>query len=161
MRYQSGKFKTLYGTGYAMSYLSNFERSFSEHTLVIVSEYSGGYDATLLINCLLGLLVLPKENMLSAIPEEPLSELAKWGIQPSSIKNAGVKKGKNDPDPNTLRGLVFNMRHAVAHFNIRPIPSEGEVQAFKFTNERDLCAEIPVTELREFVKRLSTHLKTQ
>lgn len=45
-----------------MSYLSDFERSFSEHTLAVVEAYSGEYDATLLINCLLGLLVVPKEG---------------------------------------------------------------------------------------------------
>lgn len=142
-----------------MSYLSNFERSFSEHTLAIVKTYSGEYDATLLINCLLGLLVVPKETMLNAIPDAPLTELKKWGIDPSSIKAAGQSVGKNDPDANTLRGLVFNMRHAVAHFNIKPIPSKGDVQGFRFTNERGLNAEISTTELREFVKRLSDHLK--
>ncbi|WP_418647906.1 HEPN family nuclease [Thauera butanivorans] len=145
-----------------MSYLSNFERSFSEHTLAIVEEgYSGEYDATLLINCLLGLLVVPKETMLHAIPDTPLSELKKWGIEPSSIKATGQAKGKNDPDPNTLRGLVFNMRHSVAHFRIKPIPSEGEVEAFEFTNDRGLHAEVALAELREFVKRLSAHLKVQ
>ena len=60
-----------------------------------------------------------------------------------------------------LRGLVFNMRHSVAHFRIKPMPSEGEVQAFKFTNDRGLDAEIPIAELREFVQRLSAHLKEQ
>jgi hypothetical protein len=144
-----------------MSYLSNFELSFSEHTLAIVEAYSGKYDATLLINCLLGLLVVPKETMLNAIPETQLSELEKWGIAPSSIKASGKSKGKNDPDPQTLRGLVFNMRHAVAHFNIKPMPSDGDVKAFEFKNDRGLNAVISITELREFVKRLSDHLKNQ
>jgi len=144
-----------------MSYLSNFERSFSEHTLAIVEAYSGEHDATLLINCLLGLLVVPKETMLNAIPETPLSGLSAWGIEPSSIKTKGQPRGKNDPNPDTLRGLVFNMRHAVAHFRIKPIPSKGEVQAFEFTNDRGLRAEVPLAELREFVKRLSAHLREQ
>ena len=151
----------MYSTGSTMSYLSNFERSFSEHTLAVVEAYSGEYDATLLINCLLGLLVVPKETMLNAIPETPLSGLSAWGIEPSSIKTTGQSKGKNDPDPNTLRGLVFNMRHAVAHFRIKPIPSKGEVQAFEFTNDRGLRAEVSLAELRDFVKRLSAHLKEQ
>ncbi len=144
-----------------MSYLSNFERSFTEHTLAIVEAYSAEYDATLLINCLLGLLVVPKETMLNAIPETQLSELEKWGIDPLSIKEAGRSIGKNDPDPQTLRGLVFNMRHAVAHFNIKPMPHVGEVEAFEFKNERGLHAVISIKELRVFVKRLSVHLKNQ
>jgi hypothetical protein len=144
-----------------MSYLSNFERSFSEHTLAVVEEYKGEYDATLLINCLLGLLVVPKETMLDAIPETPLSELHHWGISPSSIKEPGNPLGKRDPDPKTLRGLVCNLRHSVAHFRIKPMPDEGDVQAFEFRNDRGLHAVLPITELREFVKRLSAHLKEQ
>lgn len=144
-----------------MSYLSNFERSFSEHTLEVVDEYAGKYGATLLINCLLGLLVVPKETMLHAIPDTPLTALSEWGIDPNSIRAPGNARGRNDPDPNTLRGLIFNLRHAVAHFNIKPVPSNGEVRAFKFTNERGLVAEVTIAELREFVKRLSAHLKEQ
>jgi hypothetical protein len=126
-----------------------------------VEEYKGGYDATLLINCLLGLLVVPKETVLDAIPETPLSELQKWGISPTSIKAPGISKGKNDPKPDTLRGLVFNLRHSVAHFRIKPVPNEGDVQAFEFRNDRSLHAVLSITELSEFVKRLSAHLKAQ
>jgi hypothetical protein len=144
-----------------VSYLSNFERSFSEHTLAVVEQYEGEFDATLLINCLLGLLVVPKETVLHAIPATPLSELDRWGISPSSIKNPGVVRGKNDPDPKTLRGLVFNLRHAVAHFRIKPVPDHGEVQSFEFRNDRELHAVVSIDELREFVKRLSAHLKDQ
>ncbi len=144
-----------------MSYLNNFERFFNSRTLEILNDYSGKYDATLLINCLLGLLVLPKETMLQAIPETPFSDLKKWGIEPSSIKSAGQAKGKNDPAPNTLRGLVFNMRHSVAHFNIKPVEQKGKVIAFEFKNDRGLCAEIQLTELHDFVKCLAAHLKEQ
>lgn len=144
-----------------MSYLSNFERSFSEHTLAVVDEYVGQYDATLLINCLLGLLVVPKETVLDAIPETPLSELDKWGIEPASIKDPGTSRGPKDLDPNTLRGLVANLRHSVAHFRIQPVPKEGDVVAFEFRNDRGLYAVIPISELRNFVRRLSAHLKQQ
>jgi len=50
-----------------MSYLDNFEHSFMQHTLEILREYEGAYDATILVNCLLGLLVVPRslsENLL-------------------------------------------------------------------------------------------------
>ena len=45
-----------------MSYLSDFERSFSDHTLQLVRGYEGPFDATLMVNCLLGLLVVPKDK---------------------------------------------------------------------------------------------------
>ena len=70
-----------------MSYLDEFEHSFMQHTQEILHEYKGQYEATILINCLLGLLVVPKECFPNAIPDEPLSELKKWGIDPNSIEN--------------------------------------------------------------------------
>ena len=56
-----------------MSYNSNFERAFIERSLALVQEYKGPFDATLLLNCLLGLLVVPKKSCLAAIPLAPLS----------------------------------------------------------------------------------------
>lgn len=126
-----------------------------------MEEYTGKYDATLLINCLLGLLVVPKETVLNAIPETPLTDLHQWGIAPSSIKAPGTARGAKEPDPNTLRGFVANLRHSVAHFRIQPVPKEGDVTAFEFRNDRGLHAVVPLSELREFVKRLSAHLKAQ
>ena len=139
-----------------MSYLDNFEHSFMQHTLKNVQTYKGSFDATTLINCLLGLLVLPKEKFLEAIPSEPLSKLSKWGISPNSIRNAGRKTTKN-PQPNTLRGLVYNLRNSVAHFHLKPIPRTKEVCSFEFT-DNEFHAVIKIKELRDFVERLADHL---
>jgi len=68
-----------------MSYLNNFEHSFMQHTLDIVRNYKGPYDASILVNCLLGLLIVPKETSLEAIPLDPVSDLQKWGINSKSI----------------------------------------------------------------------------
>jgi hypothetical protein len=143
-----------------MSYLSNFERSFSEHTLQIVRGYDGPFEASLMINCLLGLLVVPKETVLDAIPESPLEELPKWGINTESILSAG-RPTKANPRPDTLRGLVTNLRHSVAHFRIKPIPETEDVHSFEYTNESGLCAVISLSEMRVFVEKLSEHLSMQ
>lgn len=143
-----------------MSYLSDFERSFTQHTLKLVQEYSGSYDVTLIVNCLLGLLVVPKETMLDAVPEEPISKLHNWGIDPNCIKSAGSPTKKN-PHPDTLRGLVTNLRHSVAHFRIKPIPATQDVHSFEYRNDVGLHAVIPVTQMREFVQRLSEYLANQ
>lgn len=60
-----------------MSYLDDFEHSFMRRTLQIIKDYKGKYDATILVNCLLGLLVVPREKFLEALPTEPLSSLEK------------------------------------------------------------------------------------
>jgi hypothetical protein len=143
-----------------MSYLSDFERSFMDHTLHLVESYTGEYDVTLLLNCLLGLLVLPKEQFLQHIPEDSLSELSKWGISPSSIINPG-RPTKTNPRPETLRGLVTNMRHAIAHFNVKPVPPTSAVKYLEYTNESGLKARVDVHEMRAFVSRLAEHLSKQ
>ena len=66
-----------------MQFEKKFERDFMRRTLKLVQEYTGPYDATLLLNCLLGLLIVPKETSLDKIPTDPISKLKDWGISPS------------------------------------------------------------------------------
>ena len=143
-----------------MSYLGDFDRAFMTHTLKILNAYTGEYDATLLVNCLLGLLVVPKESFLKAIPETPLTELSAWGIDPQSIRHPG-KSYTGNPRPETLRGLVISLRHAVAHFRIEPMPTNGNVRAFAYRNDKGLHAVISLTEMRDFTRKLALHLEQQ
>lgn len=140
-----------------MSYLNDFEHSFVDHTLKVLQSYDGQYDATILVNCLLGLLVVPKESFLQAIPEEPLSELGRWGIEPASIRSPG-RPTRTNPNPETLRGLVVNLRHAVAHFSIEPVPASSDVHSFRYTNDSGLEAVVSLKEMRAFVNALAQHL---
>lgn len=128
-----------------------------KHTLEIVENYQGPFDATILVNCMLGLLVVPKERYIKAIPEQPLTELAQWGIRPESIQNPGRVTDTN-PRPETLRGLVKNLRHSVAHFTLKPIPANADVHSFEYRNDSGLHAVISLAEMRVFVKKLATHL---
>ncbi len=145
--------------GGIMSYNSDFERAFIERSLALVQDYQGPFDATLLLNCLLGLLIVPKESCLSSIPLDPVEELEKWGISPTAIKNFGTSNGK-DNDPRNLRGLVWRLRNSVAHFRFEPVPARGKVEAFNFTDQSGFEATIPLAELRTFVERLAVHIKS-
>ncbi len=141
-----------------MSFNSDFEKAFMERSLELVKGYKGPYDATILLNCLLGLLIVPKETCINAIPLDSIDDLSKWGISRTSIKQLGTWKGSND-NPNTLRGLVWHLRNAVAHFRFRPIPATGEVKAFHFHDQSGFEAEVKLEELRVFVERLAKKLK--
>lgn len=141
-----------------MSYNSDFERAFIQRSLELVRQYRGPYDATLLLNCLLGLLIVPKESCIKAIPVDEVSSLRDWGISPSSIEDFGRWKGEDD-NPHTLRGLVWRLRNAVAHFRFRPVPEQGEVKAFRFDDSSGFRATVQVDELRVFVERLAKHLR--
>lgn len=78
-----------------MEFGRKFERDFMQRTLTLVKEYKSPFDATLLVNCLLGLLIVPKETSLEQIPTDPISKLAKWSISPTSIKSFGKANEKN------------------------------------------------------------------
>lgn len=141
-----------------MSYNSNFERAFIDRSLQLVQGYTGPHDATLLLNCLLGLLIVPKESCLAAIPKDPIDNLANWGINPSSITDFG-RAEREDEDPHNLRGLVWRLRNSVAHFRFRPVPDDGEVIAFSFHDMSGFKATVQLTELRAFVEKLALHIR--
>lgn len=137
-----------------MSYVGPFEREFMKRTLEIVQRYCGEFDATLLLNCMLGLLIVPRETCLNSIPEDPVSDLSKWGISPNSIQNFGNRR-----DGNTLQGLVHSLRNSVAHFRFRPFPEHGNVKGFQFDDANGFQATISLEEMRFFVERLSAHIE--
>lgn len=141
-----------------MEYEPEFAQSFMRRTLDIAESYSGAYDATLLINCLLGLLIVPKETLLDKIPSTPFESLAEWGIRPESIKSHG-KCDYGQEHALNLRQLVRRLRNAVAHFHIEPFPRKGDVQGFSFSDRSGFCAQVSLEELHTFVVKLSQHME--
>lgn len=141
-----------------MEYDPDFARSFMRRTLEITRDYGGPYDATLLLNCLLGLLIVPKEGLLERIPAAPYEELEGWGIRLTSILSPGRCEFGHDHMPD-LRQLVRRMRNAVAHFRIDPRVEAGVVQGFVFRDRNGFHAKISLQELRDFVVKLSAHLE--
>lgn len=129
-----------------------------KRTLSLVTDYSGPLDATLLINCLLGLLIVPKESLIERIPKAEFASLSEWGIKPSSIKKFGKCDYGHEHQPN-LRQLVRRLRNAIAHFKIEPIHGSDKVSGFSFRDQSGFHAEVSLEELKEFVTRLSTHLE--
>lgn len=129
-----------------------------ERTLSLVTKYDGDLDATLLINCLLGLLIVPKESLIEKIPETEFAFLCEWGIEPSSIKKLGKCAYGHEHQPN-LRQLVKRLRNAVAHFRIEPIHRNKKVSGFSFRDQNGFRADVSLKELRKFVICLSEHLK--
>lgn len=142
-----------------MEYDPDFARSFMRRTHKIARDYDGPYAATILINCLLGLLVVPKEVLLDKLPDIPFESLAEWGVCPASITNFGkCDYGHEQP---TLRQLVRRMRNAVAHFKIEPFSSSGEVQGFVFKDRNGFEAKLELSALRTFVIKVAEYLENE
>lgn len=143
-----------------MDYDPDFARSFMRRTLAIAQQYDGPNDATLLINCMLGLLVIPHETLHDKIPMAPLASLHEWGISPRSIKKFGKCDHGHEHEPD-LRQLIRRMRNSVSHFRVQPKHRDGRVIGFSFSDRSGFQAEVSLAELKAFVEKLAAHLETQ
>lgn len=141
-----------------MGIYHNLEPEFIQRTLRLIDQYYGvlekypfeeQFNYTLIINCLLGLIVMPKERVISYIPTDRLTQelLAEIG-SPSLVVNENIR---------TLRDLIRSLRHAIAHFNINVI-SESEdnlVDLLEFYNSEngdELVAKFRANELLPFLR---------
>ncbi|MGY5958069.1 HEPN family nuclease [Kosakonia sp. AX9b] len=89
-------------------------------TLALIEQYNvmienkpfnEQYNYTLTLNCLLGLIVLPKERALAFLPSARLTQELKadMGLHQSQLPG---------PEMN-LRQLINKMRNSVAHFSVQ------------------------------------------
>lgn len=119
------------------------ERDFIKRTLKIIEQYdsyieslpnsqtnSENFDITLLVNCLIGLLVVPyeykgrkeggkKDIVICAEGNTPINALEEgWGLQHMEIdKICGFPPRPRELDPReaTLNLVVYRMRNSIAH----------------------------------------------
>ena len=154
------KHETLDLQEHSVEYEDNFEKSFMQRTLTLISEYEGPLDATLLVNCLLGLMVLPKEAFIEKLPAVDFESLADWGVAPTSIKEAG-RCSEGHQHKLTLKQLIRRLRNAVAHFRVKPIHLDGKVHSFSFRDQNGFHAELSLTEMKAFVVKLATYLEAK
>ena len=92
----------------------DLEKDFINRTYEIIQQYNAfeiskekKFETTLLINCLLGLIILPKEKLLQKIENAKIADVI--------IFNKDVFVNE---DIKSMRDLIFNLRHAIAHFDI-------------------------------------------
>lgn len=123
-----------------MGNYSHLEIDFIERTISLIQQYNELIEGkpfgeqlnyTLTINCFLGLIVMPKERALDFIPDLELNEV--------NLHEMGLVNTVIDESINTLKELIHNLRHSIAHFDIEII-SECErqlVDYIKFNGTRN------------------------
>lgn len=115
----------------------DFEQDFVNRTIDLLDQYNQlivnepferQFNYTLTLNCLLGLIVMPKERVINAIPNERLTNdfKQKMGVNCSELPGAET----------TLRELIVKMRHSIAHFDIE-VESIDEHHLVNFVNFMD------------------------
>ena len=147
--------------------VSQFDYAFTRRTLELVSQSSAGpYDVTILINCLLGLLIVPKASVLAALPDVPVSDLRSWGISSKSIRrfSAGPtggngRGGRNGHDQGpTLRQLMERLRRAVARGNLKPRIANNRFVGLEIRDGQGFHVVLTTLEMKRFVRKLAQYL---
>jgi hypothetical protein len=117
---------------------TQIEVDFIERTLELIDQYETyradlppdkQYNHTLLINCLVGLIILPKEKTYSRIPKEKLHF-------EQTLAGCGIKKSKFNDTLRDTKELFHRLRNAVAHFGIEVISvtRENQIDIIRFTD---------------------------
>lgn len=138
------------------------------------------YEVTLLINCLIGLLVVPQQvatrepycsYMQGWLTDQTIGENGKeWNIKPHFIRCAGYSNHNElitDPESMTIRQLIRSMRNTVTHYNFTLLPqgysqSITQIHTIAFSElsngkprENGFRMELPVYALKQFSLRLA------
>ncbi len=142
--------------------IRRFEIQFVERKKEILLHYDGEYPFSNLLNCSLGLLILPYENIsstniwqkeLNEIDSLPKFELIKF----NPIQK--VKKNNIIYFPKTLEIFLRKLRNGLAHQNIVPINSEGNFTSIKifniYGNEIDFDVIFTEIQLKDFALFIS------
>lgn len=130
------------------------ENDFVERTLKLINEYDGEFEVTLLVNCCLGLIVLPKEKHLNSIPDKGIPrDGSVWGI---SRKHLSVDCGLCGY---RLRDVIRRLRNGVCHFRIKTIPDGSrEIRTLEIRDGRKFKAELDVSQMKELAESLGQHV---
>jgi hypothetical protein len=140
-----------------MSNYTNQNRDFVVRTKELLEQYKKSqipsekkYEVTLLLNCCVGLLMLPRTECYEHFPDESVSE-KDWGIDPENIS---IIEGNKKTVPEVAR----HIRNSVAHYRFVANDDSNTISSIKFedidtrnNNEKTFEATIPVNCLRTFL----------
>lgn len=142
----------------------NLEADFVERTIRLIDQYYAllddfsfeeQFNYTLTINCLLGLIVMPKAKVISYIPDARLI-----GSFRSEI---GLQQSELGEHITYLRELIHELRNSIAHFDIE-VFSDSEKKLIDWVEFSDsqqngrLVARFRAQELLPFLKYYANSL---
>ncbi|MBE0539182.1 MAG: hypothetical protein IH620_05670 [Ignavibacterium sp.] len=143
--------------------MQEFKVDFVKRSLDILNQYEGEYPFSNLINCTLGLVLLPFEKG---------DNVEVWGKLISDVEvlkdvqiNIFEPKLFNIIQPKSLNNFLKRMRHGFAHQNIIPINENKEFVKIQIINEYRKVIDLDVTftreQLRDFALFIAnTYLKS-
>ncbi len=153
--------------------VSQFDYTYTRRTLEIVHQSGAGpYQVTNLINCLLGLLIVPRESVFAALPDVPVASLRSWGITRKSIRKFRThrtgrngrtvrhrpKRSNGHTHGPTLRQLVDQLRSAVAGGNLKTLIANNRFVGLELRDGDGFHVVMTTLELKRFVRKLAQYL---
>ena len=138
-----------------MGNYQNINHDFIERTMKLIAQYDSilykyefkeQYNYTLLLNCLLGIIVMPKENLFTHIPNHRITK--------ELLNEMGLSNSKINSQITTLRDLIIKMRHSIAHFDLEIISSNDKflVDHILFKDSKIIIAKFNSDELLPFLR---------
>ena len=147
-----------------MGNYSEIEIEFIERTVELIEQYCSDlekypfekqFNHTLVINCMLGLIIMPKEKVITYVPNERLTTEYKNHI--------GLQHTEIHKDIKTLRDLIQRLRNSIAHFSINVISDDEHkridwIEFIDSENGGKSLARFKESEIFPFLKHYSTNL---
>lgn len=142
--------------------IEKFNIKFVERTKEILESYKGAHEVSNLLNCTLGLIILPyeqikeKQNSFWDTELLTISNLPSFGIHKfepiQSIRKENIKYY-----PKTLKVFLQKIRNGLAHQNIQPVNENETFKGVIISNyfdkakkHEDLKVEFGRDQLKEF-----------
>ena len=102
------------------------EKSFVCRTNKLIQEYDGKYDATMLLNCLLGLLMVPFEKNKELFKNDDRTAVIRDLFNQIQADGRYNDFGGDYSDFEIIRFI----RNAIAHFHVESVPVKGTIRGF-------------------------------
>jgi len=138
-----------------MSKWEDFPRDFLRRTMLNVENYRGTYDVVNLINNCLGMIVIPNEHLIEALPEYSFDHADKrFGIDKNNITYEHKENYK-------LSNILRHVRNGLSHGLIEQRTQDEEIIGVRFFDRADrdspdnFSLELSINELRQFAFSLA------
>lgn len=134
------------------------EFDFINRTKSIISQYSDcklseKFEVTLLLNCFVGLLILPQQHWLNDLPNDIINEKV-WGIDPNTIKFI------QDGETKSVANIVRHLRNSIAHYRFQAFKDDKfEISEINFQDfagkDKSFEITISISKLNFFINKFS------
>ncbi len=149
-----------------MSHYIKQEYDFINRTKKIIEQYDKmelpkeeKFEVTLLLNCLVGLLILPQQYWFKSLPTSIITQM-EWGISEEQI--CFIKNGEQK----NVKNIARHLRNSIAHYKFKHFGSEStEISSIKFVdydphNRKTFEAIISIDSIKQFTTKLTNTFTT-